>query len=230
VIEIADARTLEIFKVGRGDSMVASGSALRRTGFKRSIGATTVNPHCHIRKQEEHKKRMVENTILRGKVANNDVQICVLEDNIQSLKDIRAPIAALLDSRPNSHDVVYQDFQDKIKNMSDLFNNFSLSSPDAPDPAPKSVHIEVPAREISSHDAAVLTLTSPLEVTLVQRGKQQAKAGNMSGLNPSNLSNQISTHPHVKIDLATSKLPPDEQHPPTIKGGAGFPVWLPTDH
>ena len=33
VIEMADARTLELFKGGRGDNMVASGGALQRTGF-----------------------------------------------------------------------------------------------------------------------------------------------------------------------------------------------------
>ena len=115
---------------------------------------------------------MVENTILRGKVANNDVQICVLEDNVQSLKDIRAPIAALLDSRPNSHDVVYQDFQDKINNMSDLFNNFSLSSPDVPVPDPKSVHIKVPPWGASSRGVAASTSTPPLQVTPAQPGKQ----------------------------------------------------------
>ena len=55
VIEMADARTLELFKGGKGDSMVASGGASRRTGFKGSVGASTVNPECPIRKKEEQK-------------------------------------------------------------------------------------------------------------------------------------------------------------------------------
>ena len=33
IIGMADARTLELFKGGKGDSMVASGGASRRTGF-----------------------------------------------------------------------------------------------------------------------------------------------------------------------------------------------------
>ena len=55
VIEMADARTLDIFKEGKGDRMVASGGASRRTGDKGSVGASTVNPECPIRKQEAHK-------------------------------------------------------------------------------------------------------------------------------------------------------------------------------
>ena len=48
--EMADAITLELFKGGRGDSMVASSGVSRRTGFEGSVGASTVNPDCPIRK------------------------------------------------------------------------------------------------------------------------------------------------------------------------------------
>ena len=33
IIEMADARTLDLFKGGKGNSLVASGGASRRTGF-----------------------------------------------------------------------------------------------------------------------------------------------------------------------------------------------------
>ena len=59
VIEMANARTLDIFKDGTGDSMVASGGALRLTGYEGSVGASTVNNDCPIRKQEAHKQRVV---------------------------------------------------------------------------------------------------------------------------------------------------------------------------
>ena len=39
VIEMADARTLELFNKGKGDSMVAGSGASRRTGYEESVGA-----------------------------------------------------------------------------------------------------------------------------------------------------------------------------------------------
>ena len=127
VVEMADARTrtLEIVRGGRGNNMVTSGGASRRTGSEGSVGALTVNPDCPIRKQDEHKKHTVENTILRGKVADNDVQTRLLEAKVQSLKGIGASMADLLGNRPDSHDATSQDFQDKMKKMADLFNNCS---------------------------------------------------------------------------------------------------------
>ena len=109
--------------------------------------------------------------------------------------------------------------------MADLFNNFSSSSPDAPVPNPKSVHIEVPARGASSQDASTLTSTLPPQVTPIQEpGKQQAMAGKMSGLTLSNLSDQMSAHPYMEVNLGTSKVPPDEQHSPPIEESAGVTV------
>ena len=51
VIERVYVRTLELFKGGRGNSTVDSISAMRRTGYKGSFGASTVNPDCPIRKR-----------------------------------------------------------------------------------------------------------------------------------------------------------------------------------
>ena len=67
MIKTADARTLELFKRGRGDSRVARDGVLRRTGFEGYVGASTMNPDCHIRKQEKHKKHMIETVILQKK-------------------------------------------------------------------------------------------------------------------------------------------------------------------
>ena len=71
IIGMTDAKTLEPFKEGKCDIMVASGGPLRRTGFEGPVGALTVNPDCPIRKKEEHKKRLMENTGMKGKLANN---------------------------------------------------------------------------------------------------------------------------------------------------------------
>ena len=65
-IEIADARTLELFKGGKGNSMVVSGGASMRTGSEGSVGASTVNPDCPIRKKDKHKQRSMEKKILTG--------------------------------------------------------------------------------------------------------------------------------------------------------------------
>ena len=62
--------------------MVATGGALRRTGFKGYVEVSTVNPDCPINKQNEHKKRMAENAILRGNVADSNAQTRVSEDKI----------------------------------------------------------------------------------------------------------------------------------------------------
>ena len=59
VIETVDTKTLEVFKEGRGDSMVASYSASIKISFEGSVGALAVNPDCPIRKHDEHKQRVV---------------------------------------------------------------------------------------------------------------------------------------------------------------------------
>ena len=73
LIEMADIRTMEIIKEGKGDNMVASGGASRRTGFKGSVRVSTANPDCPIMKKEGHRKRMVENTVMKGTLANNKI-------------------------------------------------------------------------------------------------------------------------------------------------------------
>ena len=65
VIEMVDARTLELFKGGKGEIMVASGSASRRTGYKGSIRVT---------------QQVVKNVILKRKLADNVAHICMLEE------------------------------------------------------------------------------------------------------------------------------------------------------
>ena len=118
IMGMADARTLELFKGGKGESMIASGGASRRTGFEGSVGASTVNPDFPIRKKEAHKKRLMENAVMKGNLADNKVHNRQLEDQIQSLTEISAPMAALLD---NSDDVTAQVFQDKMKKPAENF-------------------------------------------------------------------------------------------------------------
>ena len=66
IIEMADARTLKIFKGGKGNSMVANGGASGRTGLEGSVESSTGNPDCPIRKKEEHRKRLTENAVMKG--------------------------------------------------------------------------------------------------------------------------------------------------------------------
>jgi hypothetical protein len=39
--------------------------------LKDLLGASAVNPDCPIRKKEEHKKRLIENRVIKGTLANN---------------------------------------------------------------------------------------------------------------------------------------------------------------
>ena len=70
-----------------------------------------MNSDCPIRKQEEHKKCMMENVSIRGKVADSDVQTRVLENKVQFRKDIGAAMAALPENRPDSHDATSRIFK-----------------------------------------------------------------------------------------------------------------------
>ena len=55
VIEMLDARTLELFKGGKGDSMVADSGASRRTDYEGFVGTSPVNPDCSVKEKEAHK-------------------------------------------------------------------------------------------------------------------------------------------------------------------------------
>ena len=130
---IADARTLELFRGGKGDSMVASGGASRRTGFEGFLGASTVNPGCPIRKKEEYRKRLMENVVMKGKLASNEAHNQQIVKKIQSLTEIRASMSALLQ---NTDDANSQAFQDKLRELVTNFNKHSASPIDTQAPAP----------------------------------------------------------------------------------------------
>jgi hypothetical protein len=202
VIEMVDARTLECFKGGKGNSIVASGAASRRTGCNGSVGASTVNPGCPTRKKEEHRQHVVQNTILKGKLVDNNAHTRLLEGKFWSLKDIGASMAALLSSGPDSQDATQRDYQDKIKKMADLFNMLPSNLPEVAGPVVvatastldnrepnKSVCITAPACGASSRDAAALASIPSPKVNTVQPGNQRAEAGKVSNLTPSNLLN-----------------------------------------
>ena len=122
---MADTRTLELFKGGKGDSMVDSGGALRRTCDKIYIGALTVNPDCSIRKKEAHKQRVVENVLLKGKLDDNTAHDRMLMVEVQSLKGVWASMAVLLSGVSDSRDLTLQEYQDKFKQMAALFTTRS---------------------------------------------------------------------------------------------------------
>ena len=69
IIEMTDAKTLDPLKGETCDSMVASGGTSRRTGFKGSGGASTVNPDCTIKKEEKYRKRLMDTVVMKGKLA-----------------------------------------------------------------------------------------------------------------------------------------------------------------
>ena len=66
-----------------------------------------MNPDCPIRKQEEHKKRVIEHVVMKGKLANNEAPNRQLEEQIQPLAEMSASMAALLS---NSDDADPQAF------------------------------------------------------------------------------------------------------------------------
>ena len=120
VIEMTCVKTQELIKEGRDNSVVVSGGTLRRTGFKGYVGASTVNPDNPIRKQEEHNKRMMKTVVMKDKLADNDLHTRHLEDQVQSLMEISASMAALLDI---SDDATSQEFQDKMRKMAENFKS-----------------------------------------------------------------------------------------------------------
>ena len=116
----------------------------------------------------------MNNTVIKGKLADNKAHNRQLEEHIQSLTEIRASMAALLG---NSDATTSQSFQDKMKKMAKSFKRHSTSSIDARDPAPMSVRIEVPAWIALLDNTATSTSTPLPQVTHVQPGNQQASAG-----------------------------------------------------
>ena len=82
----------------------------------------------------------MKNAVLQGNIADKDIQIRLPEDQVHSLKETGASMAALI---CNPHDVISQDFQDKMNKMAENFKNYSSNSPDIQVPTTKSVCIIV---------------------------------------------------------------------------------------
>ena len=95
-----------------------------------------MDPDCPVRKKEEHKKRLMENAVMMGKLATTEVHTQQLEEQIQSLMEMSASMAALLS---NSYDANRQAFQDKIKELVANFNKHPSSPIDTQAPALRSV-------------------------------------------------------------------------------------------
>lgn len=63
VLEMVDTRVqMDTMNEGKGDSMPARNGASRMTGFKGSVGISTINPDCPVRKREAHKQKAIQNT------------------------------------------------------------------------------------------------------------------------------------------------------------------------
>ena len=66
---------------------------------------------------------------MKGKLAEHAVQNRMLEEKVQSLKEVGASMAALLSVRPDSQDLTPQEYQDKFKQMAALFTSMSSNPP-----------------------------------------------------------------------------------------------------
>ena len=82
----------------------------------------------------------------------------------------------------------------------------------------------MPAQVTPTHDTAASTSTPLPQVITIQPGKQQAEAGEVSNINPSDLSDQMRAPQHMGVKQKISRLPPNEQHPQPIKEDAGMAV------
>ena len=82
----------------------------------------------------------------------------------------------------------------------------------------KGISIEAPVYGVSLQNAAGLTSTLPSWITPVQ-----------PVILPANLLKETSNHLPMQVDLATSKLSPNEQCPSPIQEGAEVQVQLPQE-
>ena len=156
----------------------------------------------------------MENAVMKEKLANNTVHNQQVEEQIKSLTESSTSMAALLG---NSDEATSHILQDKTKKLAENFKNYSASPINARAPAPRSVRIEVPTRvALTNNTAASVSIPLP-QVTPVQPGNQQAEAGEVGNISPSNLSNQMRAQEHMEVEPNTNSLPLNEQYPPHIE-------------
>ena len=160
-------------------------------------------------------------TVTKGKLADSKSYNQQLDEQIQSLTESSASMAALLD---NSDDVASEAFQDKRKKLAANFNRQFSSPIDARSPTCRSIQIEVLAQVTPIDNTATITSTSLPQVILAQPGNQRANTGEVGNVSPSNLSDQMRAKEHMEVELNTSRLPTNEQHPAPIEEGAGVLV------
>jgi hypothetical protein len=166
-----------------------------------------VNPVCPTRENKAQKQRIVENMRPRRKLAGNTAHNRMLMEEVQSVKDIGASMAALLSSEPDSRYLTPQEYQDKFKQMAALFTLMSSTPPEVNGPASvaaastlnsekpnKLVRIEAPVREVSFQDVAKLTLAHSPQVASMQPEKQHTEEGGVKGLTPANILKEVSDH------------------------------------
>ena len=127
----------------------------------------------------------MENTVMKGKLAENEVYNRQLDSKIQFLTGISTSMADLLGNSDNATSHI---FQDKMKKLAENFKNYSASPINARAPAPRSVHIEMPAQVVPTNNTAASVSTPLLQFTPVQPGNQQADAGEVGDISPLTLS------------------------------------------
>ena len=219
VIEMADARTLELFSGGRGDSMVADGGASRLSGFDGSVGASTVNADCPVRKREAHQKRAVENSLLKGQLADSDIRTRKLEEEVRAMKEMSnmaASMAALLSGNSSTADINSEEHQLKLKHIATLFTNMSAhtseaekSSSETTDPSKnkgtkRKVKIQSPVDGTACQDTAN---GPPSQVTPGHPEQREGATDAGTGLRPNNLLDKMSEQVQEQGDTVTRNAP-----------------------
>ena len=212
--------------------MVADGGASRLSGYEGSVGASTVNADCPVRKKEIHKQRAVENSLLKGKLADSDLRARKLEEEVQAMKDMNSmatSMAALLSGKSTTADVNLEEYQAKLKHIAALLTNMSshpseadsLAGATAASPLHKgtkrkSVTIKPLLDGVARQDPAK---ASPSQVTPMQLEQQDDATGVAIGLKPSNLLEKMTEQVSVQGNTATRKAPSNNQRSSYVQVG-----------
>ena len=78
VLEMVDARAqLDMLIETKGYSMATGSSASRAAGFEGSVGASTVNPDCSVRKREVNMQKAIKHATLKGHLVDSVTEIQV---------------------------------------------------------------------------------------------------------------------------------------------------------
>ena len=203
--------------------MVADGGASRLSGYEESVGASTVNADCPVRKREIHKQRAVENSLLKGKLADSDLRTRKLEEEVQSMKDMKSmatSMAALLGGESAASDVTSEEYQSKLKQIAAFLTNMSSHPSDSDSlagvTAASSLDKGTKRKTVTIQD---LSKSTPSQVTPMQPKQQDDTTGAATGIKPYNLLGTLTKQIPAQGNTATRNSFSNNQRPPYVQLG-----------